>query len=261
MVKEFEYDEAESRNTERIYLSPEVARQRLRTLEVLGPARGEHVLDIGCGPGLLAHDLALEVGPGGRVIGIDTSPSMLALARARCESLPQVELIHGDAVDLPAGDASVDAVTCTQVLLYVEDVERAVASMQRVLKPGGRVVIVETDWRSAVLNSAHPALTESMIAAWDRAVPSPNLPERLRPLLHTQGFAAVRVEAFPMLSTHRREGGYAAGMTEQFARSARESGAVTAAQSREWLSDLERLDEEGACFFCVNRFVFAAVKA
>lgn len=261
MAQTFEYNEAESKHTERIYLSPEVVRQRLRTLEVLAPVKGEHVMDIGCGPGLLAYDLALEVGSGGRVTGVDTSPSMLKLARTRCAALPQVQLAEGDAVDLPAENASLDAVTCTQVLLYVEQVEAVIASMHRTLKPGGRAVIVETDWRSAVLNSSDFALTEKMIAAWDVSVPSPNLPVRLGPMLRAQGFAALRIEAFPILSTHSRDGGYAAGMTEQFARSARESGEVTAAESRRWLNELERLDDEGGYFFCVNRFIFSAVKA
>lgn len=186
MTSSFEYDDTESRHTERIYQSPEIARQRLRTLEILAPAKGEHIMDIGCGPGLLAYDLALEVGGSGRVTGVDNSPSMLELARARCASLPQVDLIEGDAVDLPSEDAAVDGVTCTQVLLYVEQVDKAIAAMYRVLKPGGRAVIVETDWRSAVINSVDSALTERMIAAWDRAVPSPNLPARLGSLLRAR---------------------------------------------------------------------------
>lgn len=261
MTKQFEYDEAESKHTERIYLSPEVVRQRMRTLEILAPTKDEHIMDIGCGPGLLAHDLALEVGPGGRVTGMDSSSSMLELARIRCAPLSHVKVVEGDAVDLPADDASLNAVTCTQVLLYVEDVEAAIVAMHRVLEPGGRAVIVETDWRSAVINSSDPGLTERMIAAWDAAVPSPNLPACLGPILRARGFAAVRVEAFPILSTHARDGGYAASMTAQFARSAFDSGAVTAVQRREWLDDLARLDDEGGYFFCVNRFIFSAIRA
>lgn len=261
MTKVSDYGDKESRQTERIYLAPEIVRQRQRTLETLTPAKDEHILDIGCGPGLLAHDLALEVGPGGRVTGLDKSPAMLDLARARCAGLAQVDLVEGDATHLPADEATLDAVTCAQVLLYVEDVERAVGAMHRVLKPGGRAVIVETDWRSLVLNSASPELTERMIAAWDRAVASPNLPACLGPLLRGRGFGAAHVEAFPVLATQCREGSYAAGMTDHLARVARENGDVTTAESRRWLKDLERLDAEGAYFFCVNRFIFSTVKA
>ncbi len=61
-----EYDEKAARATERSYLSPEIVRQRLRTLAVLALRAGEHVLNVGCGPGLLAHDMALQVGTSGR---------------------------------------------------------------------------------------------------------------------------------------------------------------------------------------------------
>ena len=90
-----EYDEKAARATERGYLSPEIVRQRLRTLQVLALRAGEHVLDVGCGPGLLAHDMALQVGTSGWVTGIDKSEAMLKLARQRCAHLSQVELTQG----------------------------------------------------------------------------------------------------------------------------------------------------------------------
>ncbi len=84
-----EYDDKAARATERSYLSPEIVRQRLRTLAVLALRAGEHVLDVGCGPGLLAHDMALQVGRSGQVAGIDKSEAMLKLARQRCAHLSQ----------------------------------------------------------------------------------------------------------------------------------------------------------------------------
>ncbi len=91
------YDDKTARDTERSYLSAEIVRQRLRTLEVLALRAGEHVLDVGCGPGLLTHDMALQVGVDGRVVGVDTSEAMLKLARQRCSHLSHVELTQGEA--------------------------------------------------------------------------------------------------------------------------------------------------------------------
>ena len=88
MAKEFDHDEEESRKTERAYLVPAVVRQRMRTLEVLGPRARERVIDVGCGPGLLVRDLAVEVGPEARVVGVDSSPPMLELAGHRCTDAP-----------------------------------------------------------------------------------------------------------------------------------------------------------------------------
>lgn len=253
------YNEAEARRIDRAYLTPDITRQRMRTLEALQLAPGESVLDVGCGTGLLAEQMAALVGASGRVAGVDASADMLARARRRCADLPQVDFAEAGAEALPEGDARFDAAVCTQVLLYVPEVAAALAEMHRVLKPGGRVVIIETDWRGTVLGSADDALTRRVLAGWDAAVPSPNLPVRLIPLLRDQGFAAVRVEAFPIVNTGRA-GTISEDMFVQLAEYAVERGAVTAEEVAGWLDDLARRDAEGSYFFCVNRFIFSAVR-
>ena len=86
------FDEAAARKTDRAYLTPDIARQRMRTLDALQLKAGEFVLDVGCGTGLLTYDMATLVGASGRVVGIDVSPDMLKLAERRCADLPQVDL-------------------------------------------------------------------------------------------------------------------------------------------------------------------------
>lgn len=254
------YDEAEAEKTDRAYLTPDVVRQRMRTLEALHLKAGEFVLDVGCGTGLLAYDMATLVGAGGRVAGVDVSKDMLVLAERRCADLPQVHLKQSKAEDLPEGDESFDAVTCVQVLLYLSDVPAALAEMHRVLKPGGRIAIIETDWRGMVLNSFDDSLTRKMIAAWDDVVSSPNLPVRLGPLIKAHGFSAVNVDAIPIVNASCTPGNFSSELLEQFARYAREQGTVSAGESEAWLDDLQHKGADGSYFFCVNRFVFTAVK-
>ena len=255
-----DYDEAEARKTDRAYITPDVTRQRMRTLSALHLNVGETVLDVGCGTGLLSYDMATLVDTSGRVVGVDLSADMLKLARQRCSDLPQVELKQSGAEDLPQEDASFDAVTCIQVLLYVADVETALAEMYRVLKPGGRIAIIETEWRGMVLNSFDDTLTRKMVAAWDAAVPSPNLPLRLNRMMKEANFASIDVDAIPIVNSSRAAGGYSGGMMEQFAHYAREQDRVSAEESKAWLDDLDSKSEEGSYFFCVNRFIFTAVK-
>ncbi len=133
--------------------------------------------------------------------------------------------------------------------------------MRRVLKPGGRIAVVETDWRSAMLNSNEEVLTRKITQGWDDAVPSPNLPVQLGPLLREHDFTAIRVEAIPVLDTSYSPDGFSASMAKSIATSAQERGLVSEAQARTWLDDLERLGRDGAYFFCVNRFLFSAVRA
>ena len=254
------FDEAAAKKTDRAYRTPDVTRQRMRTLEALQLKAREFVLDVGCGSGLLADDMAGLVGPDGHVVGIDASPDMLALAEQRCADLPQIRLKHSTAEDIPEGDDSFDAAACVQVLLYVPDVPAALAEMHRVLRPGGRIAIVETDWRGTVLNSFDDSITRKMLAAWDDEVSSPNLPARLGPLMIAAGFSAVNVEAFPIVNTSYTPGAWSMEMLEQFAVTARNQGAVNAADSDAWLDDLRCKGSQGSYFFSVNRFIFTAVK-
>ena len=76
------FDEAAAKAIEAMYLSPDVVAQRARVLDMLAPRTGEHILDIGVGPGLLAYDLARLVGEKGCVVGLDVAPAMVAMARA-----------------------------------------------------------------------------------------------------------------------------------------------------------------------------------
>src|SRR2546430_5143089 len=101
---------------------------------------GQTALDLCTGTGKLAHELVSFVGPSGRVIGVDFSPAMLELARRR---EPQVEFRLGDVTRLDQPDASVDAVTIGFGLRNLVDRNAALREMRRVLRPGGRLVILE----------------------------------------------------------------------------------------------------------------------
>ncbi|HMB78339.1 MAG TPA: methyltransferase domain-containing protein [Kiloniellaceae bacterium] len=254
------YDEKEARATDRAYLTPDIVRQRMATLEALQLRAGDRVLDVGCGTGLLAYDMGQLVGKAGEVLGIDLSEDMLRHAQGRCDGLPQVRFAQGNCTALAASDGYFDAVVCTQVLLYVADLETALAEFRRVMKPGGRLVVIETDWRGAVLNSSDDSLTRRILAAWDGAMASPNLPPTLSPRLSAAGFVALRVEAVPILNTSFNAGNFSHNMAKGFARYAERHDAVTKAESDAWLADLERLADEKAYFFCVNRFLFSGVK-
>ncbi|HBI28726.1 MAG TPA: hypothetical protein DDY54_03720 [Deltaproteobacteria bacterium] len=252
--------EAAARDLELSYRLPEIVRQRLRTLEALSLKSGEHALDIGCGVGFLAHDMALQVGASGRVLGIDQNPAMLRHTQQRCAELSQAEFRLGEASRLPVTDQTLDVVSCTQVLLYVPDLAQVLAEIHRVLKPGGRVALVETDWRCVVLGSADDVLTRRIFAAWDATVANPNLPVHLIPLLKAQGFSDIRTVAIPIINTDYDPGGFAYDIIQGFAETARQNSAINETEARLWLDDLQQRSQSGSFFFCVNRFLFSAFR-
>lgn len=255
-----EYDEQLARLTERGYLMPEIAYQRSRTMATLNLQAGESVLDVGCGMGLMTQDLALAVGSGGQVVGVDNSEPMLRLARERCGDLPQVELRSGSVDQLTDPDNSFDAIVCAQLLLYLPDVPKVLAELRRVLKPGGRIAVVETDWRQVLFNSSDDLFIKRLLKDWEASVPSPHLPGKLRKLLLRVGFAAVTIEAIPIINTCYLADNYSTSFVDYMLSSQLETENITQAQADDYVTDLQMRSENNDYFFCVNRFLFSAIK-
>jgi SAM-dependent methyltransferase len=103
-----------------------------------GIGRGDRVLDVGCGTGVVAREAARRVGAEGRVVGLDLNPRMLAVAR---RVAPEIEWREGDAADLPFADAAFDVVTSQFALMFVPDPTGALREMWRVLGPRGRLAV------------------------------------------------------------------------------------------------------------------------
>lgn len=107
---------------------------------------GDSVLDVATGTGDLAFDLAAVTGPEGRVVGLDFTEEMLVRAREKADKLglgDVCEFVQGNALDLPFEDDQFDAATIAFGLRNVVDRERCLLEMRRVVRPGGRVLVLE----------------------------------------------------------------------------------------------------------------------
>ena len=103
-------------------------------------AEGGSALDVACGSGRLTGELARAAGPDGKVIGLDFSPRMLDVARRQ---EPGLQFIEGDALRLPYSEAEFDATTMAFGLRNLADPGRGLAEMRRVVRAGGRMVVLE----------------------------------------------------------------------------------------------------------------------
>jgi arsenite methyltransferase len=255
-----QFDAATSRQVEIVYITPDVVGQRHEVVRALALRPGEHVVDIGAGPGFLAVEMAAALGPDGRVHAIDPSESMRALANARTRppNAAPVEISAGSAEALPLPDTSVDVAVSTQVLEYVRDVPGALAEAHRVLRPGGRVLLLDTDWDSIVWHSHDDARTARILAAWDEHLVHPHLPRTLTPALRTAGFTEVQIQVLPLLNVGADPNTYSAMIAPFIAQFVPGRAGVTDAGVQAWLADLASLGD--TAFFSLNRYVFLASK-
>lgn len=161
---------------------------RRETLRHAALAPGEHVLDVGCGTGVLTRLAAQQVGSNGEVIGIDPSPAMLQVAR-RNVSRASFKVAAIEA--LPFAAASFDLVLSSFMLHHLPPaVKRAgLAEVYRVLKPGGRLLVVDID---------RPANPLWWLLCWPLLLmpfTAPNLRGEVPSYLRDAGFATVEIRA------------------------------------------------------------------
>lgn len=163
---------------------------------------GQRVIDVGCGGGTTALAVAEQVGPGGRVLGIDVSRAMLEYARGRSVEGGPVEYVLADAAEHPFEPESTDLIISRFGVMFFVDPVRAFTNLRASLRPGGRMVMA--CWGAPELSPwadygmrALPELTPRLPAPDDGPGPfSLSAESRVREILQAAGFEAVRLVSF-----------------------------------------------------------------
>jgi SAM-dependent methyltransferase len=131
-------------------------------LDMLAVTAGQRLLDVGCGMGDDVRALADLTGPSGLVVGVEPSEVLLAEARRRAADSPlPLGFAAGYACDLPFPAGSFDACRAERVFQHVPDPLRALTEMIRVTRPGGRVLVLDTDWGTTAVSGADPGRNRS----------------------------------------------------------------------------------------------------
>lgn len=254
------FDDKAAKRVEALYLTSDVVTQRRKVIASLAPRAGEQILDIGSGPGFLASEIAHAVGPTGRVTGIDISDSMLAMAQNRCADQPWVEFRKVDAIQLPFEDETFDAAVVAQVYEYIADIESALAELYRVLRPGGRALILDTDWESLVLHTSDPDRSRRVLAAWDQHLVDPTLPRTLMPKLRRAGFTLIHRSVMPIFNPDYDPDTYSYGWISLVVSFVSRWSDITKEEAKSWADDLRQLGDQGEYFFSLNRYQFLVEK-
>jgi ubiquinone/menaquinone biosynthesis C-methylase UbiE len=254
-----QFDEDAARRFLRLYSTPDVVQQRAEVLALLAARPGERVLDIGSGPGFLVAALADAVGAGGAVRGLDRSAPMNAVARDVIGARSWAGIDDGDAVELPYPDGAFDAVVSTQVYEYVADIPRALAELRRVLRRGGRALVLDTDWDSVVWHVADRERHRRVMDAWEEHLVHPHLPGTLPGHLRRAGLRVTGRHLIPLFDPRLEPDTFSALNMEMIARFVPGRRGVTQEDAEAWLADLRERGAEDAYLFSLNRYCFLAV--
>ena len=254
-----QFDENAARHFQRVYSTPDVVQQRAEVLALLAAQPGERVLDVGSGPGFLVASLADAVGPSGAVHGLDQSAPMNAVARDLLGTRPWASIDDGDVLELPYPDGAFDAAVSTQVYEYVADIPRALSELRRVLRLGGRALVLDTDWDSVVWHVADRQRHRRIMDAWEEHLVHPHLPCTLPGHLRRAGFRVTRRHLIPLFNPRYEQNTISAlnmGMIARFVVGRR---GLTEEDVDAWMADLRERGAEDDYLFSVNRYCFLAV--
>ena len=221
------------------------------------PEAGMQILDLGCGAGCDAFDLAARVAPGGHVTGVDLSESLIAEARRRASgrNLP-VSFEVGDAQALRFPDGSFDAVRTERMLMHVPDPAPALAEMARVLRPGGRMAVQDFDWETQFCDSPYQETTRRILVSFCDAMKNGWVGRRLPRLFREAGMTGITTSCYtlpvPYDFLQLLLGGHIARAVAK--------GAITEQEADLWWTHLAQANTQGTFLYGVTAFVVCGVK-
>jgi ubiquinone/menaquinone biosynthesis C-methylase UbiE len=229
-------------------------------IDLLQLQQGAAVLDVGCGQGAATPALAARVVPNGRVVGIDLSRELVAEARRRfCGGGLPVEVRVGNAEALDFADASFDAARADRVLLFVDNPRAAVLELARVTRPGGRIVVTESDIGVTVVDSPDVETTREVLTSVGDTFPNAWIGRRLRALFIEAGLAGVDVRCYSVTSTSLAEWSRRLGIDEVMDKAVA-SGRIRSERAEAWVADLRARDATGRFLACSTFFMVVGIK-
>lgn len=257
-MSQLQFDADTAKRIEALYHIRDAVRRRGLVREALGAVLGDRILDVGCGPGFYCLELSEIVGSSGSVVGVDSSPAMLQLARVRCAGRDNVELVEGEATALPVESETFDGAVCVQVLEYVPQLDAALAELHRALRPGGRAVVWDVDWATVSIHSRDTALTGRVLRAWDEHLAYPSLPRTLGAHLRSAGFEDVRVEAHAFAANGRDPETFGAALVPFIATFVAGRQGLGEMDAERWGTEQGELMERDEFYFAITQFCFTS---
>lgn len=237
--------------------NPGIRRMRAWVIEALALDAGDHALDIGSGTGSEVIAMAEVTGPNGDAVGLEPNPTILAIAEERATAAgSSARFVAGDAYTQPFEDATFDAIRCERVYQHLTDPERATAEIARVLRPGGRVVLVDSDWATSIIHPGDAEIIRAFTDRRDRNTPNAFAGRRLRGQLAAAGLAVDEVRSESVIT----EADGAQTLIRMVMERAVDEGFLTTEQREKFVTEFEAGVQRGDFHFSVTMFAALAHK-
>jgi SAM-dependent methyltransferase len=221
-------------------------------LDVSAVKPGERAVDVGCGTGEQVREFASA---GAEAFGVEPSGPLRAEASRRAnDSL--AGFVDGTAEALPFATGSVDVIGCERVLQHLDRPAAAAAEFARVLRPGGRAVVIDMDWGTTVLHPGDLRAAEEVAKAQEETLPNPRAGRCLTGLLAGAGLEVTGIVARALVIWKPATGGW--GLVGHLAAQACRQGRITDQEHERLMADLAAGAERGDFHFSVTMFAASA---
>ena len=234
-----------------------------RSFELMALESGQRVLDLGCGPGTDTSALGRVVGPDGEVHGVDYDEAMVARADARAQADGTGSWVshhHASATALPWASGYFDASRSERVFQHLLEPERAFDELVRVTKPGGHLVVIDTDWATLTIDSDETDLERRLVQFHaTHMMNNPFSGRHLHRMFKSRGLRDIHIDVQSVFLTDVALARQVVRL-DQIAREALAAGVIDDAELRRWEASLNRAAVTGGFFACANAVMVSGRK-
>ncbi len=232
---------------------PDQSAAHAALVDALSPQPGERLLDFGCGTGVMARRLAPLVGESGAVVGVDISAAMLDFART-CGGSAQLSYQQSDGAVIPTPDDSFDGGAMARTLLHVEKPHEILAELRRVIRPSGRLAMLECDWGTLAVDHSDRALTRRILDWRTDTIDGNNWMGRQ--LVARALAAGWQIDDISVLTTvGRDETTTHFGSLRRCGELALQNGVIEQSEHDAWVGELDSRLAAGLFFASINEYI------